>query len=105
MDQELSQEAPPAQESSWGGVEDNMDDPEEVRVIFSALDSFSYVDNLPIAVHSPEERCDTVKSMEMLANMAQSIRKNCPFQCHPSSPAVFLRSSSSTLEYACRPPI
>ncbi|KAG6005114.1 hypothetical protein E4U54_000412 [Claviceps lovelessii] len=25
----------------WGGVEDNMDDPEEVRVIFCALDSFS----------------------------------------------------------------
>ena len=41
MDQEPPQQAPPAQESSWGGVEDNMDDPEEVRVIFSALDSFS----------------------------------------------------------------
>ncbi|EGX91483.1 N2227-like protein [Cordyceps militaris CM01] len=29
------------EESAWGGVEDNMGDPEEVRVIFSALDSFS----------------------------------------------------------------
>lgn len=41
------QNAPPqseiAEESVWGGLEDNMDDPEEVRVIFSALDSFSYV--------------------------------------------------------------
>ncbi|KAG5980450.1 hypothetical protein E4U55_004012 [Claviceps digitariae] len=27
--------------SCWGGLEDNMDDPEEIRVIFCALDSFS----------------------------------------------------------------
>ncbi|KAI9155232.1 Carnosine N-methyltransferase [Paramyrothecium foliicola] len=30
-----------ADESTWGGVEDSMEDPEEVRVIFCALDSFS----------------------------------------------------------------
>lgn len=29
-----------AADSAWGGVEDN-DDPEETRVIFSALDSFA----------------------------------------------------------------
>ena len=27
-------------DSAWAGVEENADDPEEVRVIFSALDSF-----------------------------------------------------------------
>jgi hypothetical protein len=27
-------------DSAWGGVEDSMEDPEEVRVIFCALDSF-----------------------------------------------------------------
>jgi carnosine N-methyltransferase len=27
-------------DSAWAGVEDNAEDPEEVRVIFSALDSF-----------------------------------------------------------------
>lgn len=29
-----------ADDSAWGGVEENIDDPEEVRVIFCALDSF-----------------------------------------------------------------
>lgn len=29
--------------SAWRGTEDNMDDPEEVKVVFCALDSFSYV--------------------------------------------------------------
>ena len=28
------------EENAWGGVEENTDDPEEVRVIFSAFDSF-----------------------------------------------------------------
>lgn len=32
-----------ASASAWGGVEDNIDDDEEMRVIFCALDSFSYV--------------------------------------------------------------
>lgn len=33
-----------AQEAgAWEQVEENLDDPEEVRVIFCALDSFSYV--------------------------------------------------------------
>lgn len=27
-------------DSTWGGVEENIDDPEEIRVIFCALDSF-----------------------------------------------------------------
>ena len=27
-------------ESHWGGIEETAEDPEEVRVIFSALDSF-----------------------------------------------------------------
>ena len=27
-------------DSTWGGVEENVEDPEEIRVIFSALDSF-----------------------------------------------------------------
>ncbi|KAJ6779347.1 hypothetical protein PWT90_04285 [Aphanocladium album] len=30
-----------SEQDTWAGVEDNMGDPEEVRVIFSALDSFS----------------------------------------------------------------
>ena len=29
-----------ANQSSWEGVENNMEDPEEIRVIFCALDSF-----------------------------------------------------------------
>jgi hypothetical protein len=29
-----------AAENVWNGVEENMEDPEETRVIFSALDSF-----------------------------------------------------------------
>ena len=29
------------EDSAWGGVEDNIEDPEETRVIFCALDSFS----------------------------------------------------------------
>lgn len=33
-------EQPP---NCWGDVEDSADDPEETGVIFSALDSFSYV--------------------------------------------------------------
>jgi hypothetical protein len=28
-------------ETGWGGIEDSMEDPEEVRVIYCALDSFS----------------------------------------------------------------
>lgn len=35
---------PPASDpkvSQWDGIEDTADDPEEIRVIFSALDSFS----------------------------------------------------------------
>ena len=31
----------PTDQSAWGGVEQTTQDPEEVRVIFSALDSFS----------------------------------------------------------------
>lgn len=27
-------------DSAWGGVEENIDDPEEIRVVFCALDSF-----------------------------------------------------------------
>lgn len=30
-----------AEDGAWSGVEENIDDPEEVRVIFCALDSFS----------------------------------------------------------------
>lgn len=35
---------PPAYDpkvSQWDGIEDTADDPEEIRVIFSALDSFA----------------------------------------------------------------
>lgn len=31
----------PQDQATWGGIEQNTQDPEEVRVIFSALDSFS----------------------------------------------------------------
>lgn len=34
--------APEAHESAWGAVEETMQDPEEMRVMFSALDSFAY---------------------------------------------------------------
>lgn len=30
-----------SEESAWGGVEQTIEDPEEVRVMFSALDSFA----------------------------------------------------------------
>jgi hypothetical protein len=30
-----------SQDGAWGGVESGIEDPEEVRVIFSALDSFA----------------------------------------------------------------
>lgn len=33
----------PSSENHWSGVEDTCDDPEETKVIFSALDSFSSV--------------------------------------------------------------
>ncbi|KAI1849409.1 hypothetical protein JX266_004904 [Neoarthrinium moseri] len=32
---------PPTEEAQWSGVEDTIEDPEEVKVIFSALDSFA----------------------------------------------------------------
>lgn len=32
----------------WGGVDDQRADPEEVRVIFCALDSFAYVSPTPM---------------------------------------------------------
>lgn len=38
---EGEQDAVKNESTAWGGVEDNMDDPEEVRVIFCAIDSFS----------------------------------------------------------------
>lgn len=34
-------EARPEDTSAWAGIEENAEDPEEVRVIFSALDSFT----------------------------------------------------------------
>lgn len=30
----------PDDSAAWGGVEDNLEDPEETRVVFCALDSF-----------------------------------------------------------------
>jgi carnosine N-methyltransferase len=41
MDQEEAASSLVTDPSAWGGVEDNVEDPEEVRVIFCALDSFS----------------------------------------------------------------
>jgi hypothetical protein len=35
--------ASPTGENQWSGVEDTIEDPEEVKVIFQALDSFALV--------------------------------------------------------------
>lgn len=51
---------PPAtrpDEGQWSGVEDTIEDPEETKVIFSALDSFALVYRLPLTLahtHRPD---------------------------------------------------
>lgn len=42
-EQDAPSQSQPPEDGTWGGVEENIGDPEEMRVIFSALDSFSYV--------------------------------------------------------------
>jgi hypothetical protein len=41
MDEHAQSQSPVPDEGTWEGLEDNLDDPEEVRVIFCAIDSFS----------------------------------------------------------------